>query len=408
MLQKSDIICVGLPAWEGEYMKSTVQLMSEMTHFYRVFYVEYTYTINDVLKGVFKKNHTPIKRILGIENRLRKLELANGNEIFVLTLPPLLPINWIENKRIYQFFLKCNTQLILAAIRVMMKKNKIDNPLIINAFQPNYGLSLKGKLNEKATIYYCYDEISEAAWCKKHGTWAEEKFMKMVDAVVVSSQSLLMTKKAVQTNTFLVKNGVDTSIFSRFKKNINEPKTTIGYVGSINDRLDVGLIENLLEQFPKCKFLFVGIIIEKGIVNILKQYKNIEFTGPKQPDELADYMKKIDIGIIPFKKNEFTKNIYPLKINEYLASGMPVVSTDFADLSDFEGLIYESSPEDFGLNLALAIDEKHEELIEKRIAFARQNSWKNRAIEMNKIINTYFCIEKQMPMWKRAVDFNFN
>ncbi|MCU0324973.1 MAG: teichuronic acid biosynthesis glycosyltransferase tuaH, partial [Spirosomaceae bacterium] len=100
----------------------------------------------------------------------------------------------------------------------------------------------------------------------------------------------------------------------------------------------------------------------------------------------AEEMKRIDVGLIPFKKNEFTKSIYPLKINEYLASGMPVVSTDFADLTDFKGLIYELEERNFEENLRIAIQEIDKTLIEKRIAFAQANSWKNRAAELNKII----------------------
>lgn len=386
MNQQSDIICLGLPAWEGDYLKSTVQLMSEMTHFSRVLYVEYTYTWVDVVRGLLGKNKAPVKRILGRENRLRNIKLANGNEILVLTLPAILPINWISNKSIYAFFLKINTKSIERTIKKVIQKVKINNPLIINAFQPSFGLNLKGKFNEKATIYYCYDEISEASWCKKHGAWTEQAYMKMVDAVVVSSKSLLERKKAIQPNTFLVKNGVDTSIFSQFKKSENAEKKTIGYIGSIDDRIDTEMMQKIIEAMPNYHFLFVGRIIDKSIESNLNRCPNVEFTGAKQPNELARYMEKIDVGLIPFKKNEFTKNIYPLKINEYLASGMPIVSTNFADLTDFEGLIYESDETNFEENIKTAIAEKNKTLIEKRIAFAKANSWKNRAIELNKII----------------------
>lgn len=386
MNQQSDIICLGLPAWEGDYLKSTVQLMSEMTHFSRVLYVEYTYTWVDVVRGLLGKNNAPIKRILGKENRLRNIKLANGNEILVLTLPAILPINWISNKSIYAFFLKINTKSIERTIKKVIQKVKINNPLIINAFQPSFGLNLKGKFNEKATIYYCYDEISEASWCKKHGAWTEQAYMKMVNAVVVSSKSLLERKKAIQPNTFLVKNGVDTSIFSQFKKSENAEKKTIGYIGSIDDRIDTEMMQKIIEAMPNYHFLFVGRIIDKSIESNLNRCPNVEFTGAKQPNELAKYMEKIDVGLIPFEKNEFTKSIYPLKINEYLASGMPVVSTNFADLTDFEGLIYESDETNFEENIKTAIAEKSKILIEKRIAFAKANSWKNRAVELNKII----------------------
>ena len=146
------------------------------------------------------------------------------------------------------------------------------------------------------------------------------------------------------------------------------------------------IMQEVIKANAQLLISFVGRIIDKSIESNLNRCPNVEFTGAKQPNELAKYMEKIDVGLIPFEKNEFTKNIYPLKINEYLASGMPVVSTNFADLTDFEGLIYESDETNFKENIKTAIAEKSKILIEKRIAFAKANSWKNRAVELNKII----------------------
>ncbi|MCU0326563.1 MAG: hypothetical protein MUF45_15135, partial [Spirosomaceae bacterium] len=317
MDSKSEIICIGLPSWEGDYLKSTVQLMSEMTEFRKVLYVEYTYTWIDVVRGFLGKNKTPYKRILGLEERLRTIKLENGNEVLVLTLPPILPINWIFKKNIYKYLLRFNAKIIERRINRVIQKVKFKNPVIINAFQPSFGIFLKGKFNENATIYYCYDEISEAQWCKNHGGWTEQEFMKMVDAVVVSSKALLDKKSKVSAKTYLVKNGVDTSIFSNPKSNLTR-KTTIGYVGTIDDRIDEKLMSKLIESMPEMRFLFVGRVIDKSIELNLKKFPNVEFTGAKQPNELAEEMKRIDVGLIPFKKNEFTKSIYPLKINEYL------------------------------------------------------------------------------------------
>lgn len=389
MDSKSEIICIGLPSWEGDYLKSTVQLMSEMTEFRKVLYVEYTYTWIDVVRGFLGKNKAPFRRILGKEERLRTIKLENGNEVLVLTLPPILPINWISSKSIYKYFLKINAKIIERSIKKVTQKVKFTNPILINAFQPSIGIYLKGKFNEKATMYYCYDEISEAQWCKRHGGWTEQEFMKMTDAVVVSSNALLEKKSKVQPKTFLVKNGVDTSIFSNPKSNLTK-KTTIGYVGTIDDRIDGQLMKKMIESMPEMKFLFVGRVIDKSIESNLNTFQNVKFTGAKQPNELAEEMKRIDVGLIPFKKNEFTKNIYPLKINEYLASGMPVVSTNFADLTDFKGLIYESDESSFEENLRLAIQEQDKTLIQNRIAFAQANSWKNRVAELNKIIEEQF------------------
>lgn len=82
-------------------------------------------------------------------------------------------------------------------------------------------------------------------------------------------------------------------------------KKTIGYIGSIDDRIDAESIEAMTNY----KLLFVGRIIDKSIESNLNRCPNVEFTGAKQPNELVRYMEKIDVGLIPFEKIEFTKNI---------------------------------------------------------------------------------------------------
>ena len=69
---------------------------------------------------------------------------------------------------------------------------------------------------------------------------------------------------------------------------------------------------------------------------MLRQYKNVVITGPKNITELPDYVKHFSVGIIPFKRSEFIKTVYPLKINEYFAAGVPVVTTNFSYLDDFK------------------------------------------------------------------------
>jgi glycosyltransferase involved in cell wall biosynthesis len=93
-------------------------------------------------------------------------------------------------------------------------------------------------------------------------------------------------------------------------------------------------------------------------------------------------MQEWDVGLIPFVKNEFTKTIYPLKINEYLAAGKPVISTDFADLEDFKGMVKVcTSHKDFIEGIAKEIRYNNRLKISKRIAFARQNSWETRTAQ---------------------------
>ena len=156
MLKNKSIICIALPTWEGSYLKSTVQLMTELAKDNKVLYVEYAFTYKDVLKGILGKD-IPYRRILGIESRIRQIPIAEGKFIYVLNLPPVLPVNWIKNPDTYHRVSEWSMPKVRKAIRKAMSKLDMENPIIINAFNPFLGNHLIGHLNEELQLYYCYD-----------------------------------------------------------------------------------------------------------------------------------------------------------------------------------------------------------------------------------------------------------
>ena len=369
---KIDIVCIGLPQWEGEYQKSTVELMKELSATHKILYVEYTKTLKDT--------KYPKKAVL------TKKYSKNGDLIHVLTPPSMFPMNWINNAQIYDKVLALNASVLKSSILDAMKTLEILNPIVLNAFQPAFGVKLLGKLNEKANYYYCYDELSEAKWCQKHLPNYEKDFLKKVNGVIVTSKGLKATKLKYQSNTYLVQNGVESEMFQNSISK-NPKNNVVGYLGTIDNRLDVEILKKAAQKFPLTQFLFIGRILDKKVFKALEGFSNIEFVGSKEPSELGHYLENIQIGIIPFVKNEFTKNIFPMKINQYLAYGMPVVSTNFADLSEFGDLIYYSSADRFIDNLEIALNEKDGKF-SNRVAYAKSNTWTNKALELSKILES--------------------
>src|SRR6202012_1361776 len=107
------------------------------------------------------------------------------------------------------------------------------------------------------------------------------------------------------------------------------------------------------------------------------QFPNMYFKGPVPYDMMPAVLKGFDVAIIPFKKDEVSSHIFPLKLFEYLGSGRPVVSTDFnPDLKEFTGetVRYCKSTGEFSqaLDLALMDTELQQE---KRLQVAADNTW---------------------------------
>ena len=382
-----DIVCITMTTWEGDYMKTIVHMMTHLAKNHRVLFVDYPFTVKDVASTILGKSNAPVKRMLGINNRLRTLE-ANENDVYHLTLPPILPINWMNDEVSYQRINELQSTIIRNSIVKAMNTLEFHDPIVINAFNPIIGLPLARKLNESKLIYYCYDEIRAAQWCGKHGGQMEDQFLRLVDEVIVTSEGLLESKTKNHSSVSLVKNGVDFSLFHEAYHPQMKPRKTIGYVGSVDFRLDYQLLEHLAESFPEYDFHFVGRITEAKQAKMLDKYPNIQFFGAQQPHDITGFMREFDLGIIPFATNDFTRNIYPLKINEYLSAGLPVISTDFADLKDFESLVsIATSTEEFQALMQMELESNSTQKEQLRIAAAKQNDWSSRAELVELILN---------------------
>lgn len=385
-LRNEQIVIIGFPAWEGEYLKSTVQLATELARHNEVLYVEYPFTWKDALMGRLGKSKAPWRRILGREDRLRKLQLSNGAEINVLTLPPMVPVNFISSDLLYDTLMLTNAQKAYGTIKSAMNALQIARPVVINAFNPFLGAFLARQFGEKALLYYCYDEIGAAHWAGKHGPRLEARLLRQVDAVVSSSQPLFAAKKQLASRSFLVKNGVDFDLFSQ--KTTSKPADRIGYLGSLDERVDYDLLESVIRKLAHRQFCFVGRVTSPEAER-LRGLPNVEIVGSQPPASLPAWVQRFGVCMIPFLKNELTAGIYPLKINEYFAAGKPVVATDFGDMSDFEGLAnIAHSPDEFALMLELAMLGDGDEKTPDRIAFARENAWSKRAEQFGQAIQS--------------------
>ena len=388
MLVNRNILCLSNPLWEGDYAKTIVELISVLAKQNKVLYVDNAYTVKDIMDGIRGKRRISFKQVFGLKKRTKKITLHSGAEVYVLTPPMILTINFLPKGFFYHSLLHLNGWFVRKAIkRTLHRLEMEDNLLHIVAFNPAMGVVNGKKFNEKLLLYYCYDEINAAQWLKKHGLWLEKKLMSIVHATIVTSQGLFETKKAFSNKCFLVKNAVNVELFIQGFTEIIHSEKRIGYIGSIDDRLDYELLEKMLISFPLIEFVFVGRIMYKPGEVKLRKYNNVSIIGPKPIEELPAYLKTFAVGIIPFLKNEFTKGIYPLKINEYLAAGLPVISTNFSYLSEFDDVVrIANNLEEF---IQFSIEEIETDSIEKKILRkqkALSNSWEQRAEELATIV----------------------
>lgn len=397
MLKDKDIVCVSNTTWYGEYTKSTVQLMSRFAHQNRVLFIEYPFTVKDMLLAIMGKKKAPVKQLLGINKRLVSLKSDVGSPVYNLLMPPILPVYFIKNKWLFEKLQNFNGFVYRTYLKKILKKLKFKNPIVINAYNAFYGLPLMGRLNQSLDIYYCYDGYDIPRYGERI-ILVDENFSKSVDAVITTSDYLKQEKLKCTKSSFVVKNGVDYDIFkAQLKSSPHQRKNKImGYIGSLDHRFNIDIVEHAVKNLPDFEFHFTGGFLgTTEIKQRLNSYANVKFFAPVKPDEVPALLATYDVGIIPYTITEYNKNIYPLKINEYLAVGVPVVMTAFADLKDFEGMVSVAKDnESFTEALLHETRSDSEELIKKRTDFAELNSWDNRTLEFSSIMEQFLTDNK--------------
>src|SRR5690606_9783776 len=229
----------------------------------------------------------------------------------------------------------------------------------------------------------------------------EQIILKESDLIVCTSKQLYREKVKTNQNTYFIPNAADLQ-HSSTALSVNLPIYTplkkikgpiIGYFGNIERRIDFNLLQNVVLQNLDKNFVFAGPITESCITNDFRNLTNVFFLGKVAYKDMPAVLKGFDVAIIPFKKDEVSATIFPLKLFEYLGAGKPVVSTNFnSDLVDYteDTVIYCEDDTEFSAALDLSLKMNLPEDIEKRLVIASENTWDKRLLEFSKLLYSYY------------------
>jgi glycosyltransferase involved in cell wall biosynthesis len=236
-------------------------------------------------------------------------------------------------------------------------------------------------------LYHIDDEYSFSA-APMATDAGELRILSSVDQVFVVSPKLLECKGAINPHTAFMPEGVDYPLYATPSPEpddmvrISHPR--IGYTGNLKKQLDWPLLSDLAVRHPEWSFVFVGPPLwHQGVgefIPKMSQLKNVHFLGPKSVTNLALYPQHFDICIMPYCVDEYTNNIYPLKLHEYLASGRPIVGSPIRSLRDFSKLIaLAADTDDWSRALTAALEPVStcQEAVFARQNIARKHDWEN-------------------------------
>jgi teichuronic acid biosynthesis glycosyltransferase TuaH len=159
------------------------------------------------------------------------------------------------------------------------------------------------------------------------------------------------------------------------------PKPVIGYFGNIERRMDYEMLEKVVALNPDKSFVFVGPQDRGYIPDWFFNTPNVFSTGSVPYSEMPAVIKGFDVALLPFKRDEVSATIFPLKLFEYLGAGKPLVAINFNDdLKEFTGdtVAYCGDAATFSAAIGNALLDKDPVKMQERINVAAANTWENR------------------------------
>lgn len=392
MINNQQIICITSTTWFGYYTKSTVQILERLAVSNQVLFIEYPHTWKDILTTLLKKQQGPqVARMLGFKKRLSAIRTASGTLVYDLVTPPALPVYFLKKERLFRWLFRYNKAVYLKAVRKAARSLGFNNPIVITAFNPFYGDALLGELNEKTHIYYCFDAV-ESWFYGERIFETERNYIRKVNGVITTSDQLHREKSQLNKRCYTVKNGVDFQLFAPHARTAiaDRERKKIGYIGSLDHRFDIDLVEYVVRNASGYDFEFTGALLNPQVKERLSHYPNVTFFNPVDSDKVPALLASYDAGMIPYIRNEANKNIYPLKINEYLSVGVPLVMTNFAHLPEFESMVSSAAnQQEFLSMLHYEIQSDSVAKVGERINFAKNNSWEARTEEFGEVLNRF-------------------
>jgi glycosyltransferase involved in cell wall biosynthesis len=303
-----------------------------------------------------------------------------------------------------------NRKILLPLVRRTAAYLGMEEPLLWTHLPTNTALEMIKLLRapRSLAVYYCIADFSQLTPYAAQLMQSERDIILTSDMVFVNSTQLAEHCRRWRPDVNIFPPGVNLEAFPvtetsgareiSYTNNGSRDsggqsstfKTVIGYVGGLHRFVDLELITKMASERPDWTWVFIGPV--QTPVGELSNLPNVHFLGQRPHSELVNYISSFDVCIVPYLDNQETSTIVPVKINEYLAVGKPVVSTELPAVLDFNAKygILKTSPPSVSSFLQAIEDSLNEsngvDVITRRREVAALSDWHGRLNEMSALI----------------------
>lgn len=380
-LGSRDFVCVGFNDWDNEVWTNQHHLMARLAAGgSRVLFVESL--------GLRRPQLGSGRDLRRIGRRLRRGLAGLRYQDGVAILSPLvLPVHG------YRVVDRMNAALLRVQVNRSVHRLDLSRP-ILWGYVPQ-AESLIEVLDPRLVVYHCVDDIgAQDRIDAVRFAAAEEHFAKRADLVLASAPALTERMRQVTDNVLYAPNVADTGRFSRALESgpidaalASLPEPRIVFVGAISSaKLDFEILRGLAAARRDWTIALVGPV---GLgdpatdISTLTSEPNIHLLGPRGQDELPDLLRGAAAGLIPYVRTRFTASIFPMKVYEYLAAGLPVVASPLPALEGVAELTVADGVGETVAALERLLAEDSPTLRWSRSQAAQAHSWDTRLAEID-------------------------
>ena len=374
------VVCVGFNDWDNEVWTNQHHLMYRLAASGSpVLFIESL--------GVRRPSLASGRDLRRIARRLRRgvrpPQLRDG--VHVLS-PLILPLH--ANR----FVRALNARLLQLRVGRAARRLGFSRP-VLWAYVPHAEVLLDA-LDPELVIYHCVDDIAAQGGVDAASfSAAEERFASRADLVLASAPVLAERMRALSNNVLFAPNVADTALFATALEEgpadqqlrlLAEPR--ILFVGAIAaKKLDFDLLAGIARARREWSLALVGPVglgdPDTDVAPIARE-PNVHLLGARRQEELPALMREASVGLIPYRASKLTESIFPMKVYEYLAAGLPVVATGLPALAGLEHVALVDGLEATLSAIENALLQGSREQRRTRSARARAHSWEARLVEI--------------------------
>jgi glycosyltransferase involved in cell wall biosynthesis len=243
-------------------------------------------------------------------------------------------------------------------------------------------------LRPRAVVYECVDPYHHMPGIV--GGWgprferAERALIEQADLIVAPTEALAERLASLGGEARVVPHGVSTGLFPwRGPDQREAGPVTVGFVGTLDMRLDVAALRLVATRHPDWRIRLIGRVRDGFHPRSLKGLPNVTVEPVVPQARLGEIVASFDVGLMPYLDEAYYEYTVPVKNLEFMAAGKPAVVTPSRALMPYADLLYfAETPDQYCAQLELALSEDSVELARRRRAVAEANSWERRLAEI--------------------------